>query len=163
MIGWIGLLCMPLFGKWGLALLFSSGLTCFIPVFKVLSMSMAICLPSFALSGGVHQGCPLSPILYVLVAEVLACNVRANPRIKGLCLPGSSDPLSPISQYADDTSLVVCSDEAIRACFEVYDLYERGSGSRLNLLSPRAFGLGLGPIVLIRRLLLSGLLLKLRC
>ena len=89
--------------------------------------------PFFSLSRGVRQGCPLSPLVYVLVAEVLACNIRANPRIKGLCLPGSSDPLSPIYQYADDTSLVVCTDEAIRACFAVYDTYERGSGSKLNL------------------------------
>ena len=48
---------------------------------------------------------------------------------------------SPISQYADDTSLVVCSDDAIRACFEVSDVYERGSGSKLNLSK----GLWLGP------------------
>ena len=97
----------------------------------------------FSLSRGVRQGCPLSPLLYVLVAEVLACSIRANPRIKGLCLPGSSDPLSPISQYADDTSLVVCSDDAIRACFEVYDVYERGSGSKLNMSKSK--GLWLGP------------------
>ena len=99
--------------------------------------------PFFSLSRGVCQGCPLSPLLYVLVAEVLACNIRANPRIKGLCLPGSSDPLPPISQYADDTSLVVCTDNAIRACFAVYDTYERGSGSRLNLSKSK--GLWLGP------------------
>ena len=80
-----------------------------------------------------------------MYAEVLACNIRANPRIKGLCLPGSSDPLSPISQYADDTSLVVCTDEAIRACFAVYDTYERGSGSKLNLSKSK--GLWLGPWV----------------
>ena len=42
--------------------------------------------PFFSLSRGVHQGCPLSPLLYVLLSEVLACNIRANPRIEGLCL-----------------------------------------------------------------------------
>ena len=99
--------------------------------------------PFFSLSRGVRQGCPLSPLLYVLVAEVLACNNRANPRIKGLCLTGQSDAISPISQYADDTPLVVCSDAAIRACFNVYDVYERGSGSRLNLSKSK--GLWLGP------------------
>ena len=97
----------------------------------------------FSLSRGILQGCPPSPLLYVLVAEVLACSIRANQRIKGLCFPGSSDPLSPISQYADDTSLVVCSDDAIRACFEVYDVYESGSGSKLNLSKSK--GLWLGP------------------
>ena len=82
----------------------------------------------FSLSRGVRQGCPLSPLLYVLVSEVLAVNIRANPRIEGLTLPGSSSPLSPISQYADDTSLVVVSDDSIRAIFEVYAVYEKGSG-----------------------------------
>ena len=65
---------------------------------------MVICRLFFSLSRGVRQGCPLSPLLYVLVAEVLAVNIRANPRIKGLTLPGRSQALSPISQYADDTS-----------------------------------------------------------
>ena len=65
----------------------------------------------FALSRGVHQGCPLSPLLYVLVSEILAVNIRANPRIIGLSLPDTSSPLSAISQYADDTSLIVCSDD----------------------------------------------------
>ena len=37
----------------------------------------------FKLSRGVRQGCPLSPLLYVLYAEVLACGFRANPRIRG--------------------------------------------------------------------------------
>ena len=78
--------------------------------------------PFFSLSRGVCQGCFLSPLL--LVSEVLACNISANPRIEGLCLPGSFDPQSPISQYADDTSLVVCFDDAIRASFEVYSVYE---------------------------------------
>ena len=97
----------------------------------------------FSLSRGVRQGCPLSPLLYVLVAEVLAVNIRSNPRIKGLSLPGHSRAVSPISQYADDTSLIVVTDDSIVACFETYDLYERGSGSKLNLSKSK--GLWLGP------------------
>ena len=50
--------------------------------------------------------------------------------------------LSPISQYADDTSLVVCSDDAIWASFEEYTIYERGSGSKLNM--SKSTGLWLG-------------------
>ena len=38
LIEWIGPLRMPLFGKWGLAILFLCGLTCFTLVFKVLLM-----------------------------------------------------------------------------------------------------------------------------
>ena len=65
--------------------------------------------PFSFLSLGVLQGCPLSPLLYVLVSGVLGVNIRANPRITGLSIPGSQAPLSPSSQYADDTSLIVNS------------------------------------------------------
>ena len=39
----------------------------------------------FKPSRGVRQGCPLSPLLYVLTVEVLAVNIQAHPAIKGLC------------------------------------------------------------------------------
>lgn len=87
--------------------------------------------PFFGLSRGVRQACPLSPSLYVLVSEVLAANIRCNHRISGLSLLGSS-PLSPISQYADDTLLILTSDDAIKASFETYSLFEKASGSKLN-------------------------------
>ena len=72
----------------------------------------------------------------------MAVNILYNPRIKGLSLPNVPCSLSPISQYADDTSLVVTSDYAIRACFEVYHLYERGSWSKLNRSKSRGLWLG---------------------
>ena len=97
--------------------------------------------PFFGLSRGVRQGCPLSPLLYVLVSEVLAVNIRCNPRISGLSLPGSP-PLSPISQYADDTSLILSSDDSIKAAFETYDLYEKASGSKLNRSKSKGLWLG---------------------
>ena len=87
----------------------------------------------FSLSAGVRQGCPLSLLLYVLVSEVLAVNIRANPAISGLSLPGVPAPLSPIMQYADDTSPIVGSDRSIQAVFDTYSLFEKGSGSKLNL------------------------------
>ena len=98
--------------------------------------------PYFSLSRGVHPGCPLSSLLYVMVAEVLARNIRSHSDISGLSLPGSVVPLPPLSQYADDASVVVMSDEAITATFEVYDLHERGSGAKLNLTKCKGLWLG---------------------
>lgn len=97
--------------------------------------------PFFGLSRGVRQGCPLSPLLYVLVSEVLACSIRSNPRIVGLSLPGCP-PLSPISQYADDTSLILTSDDGIKAALEVYHQYERASGSKINFGKSKGLWLG---------------------
>ena len=45
---------------------------------------------AFPVSRGVRQGCPLSPLLYVLVTETMACRVRADNHIDGFPLPCSS-------------------------------------------------------------------------
>lgn len=52
-------------------------------------------------------------------------------------------PLPVISQYADDTSLVVTSDSSIEAVFESYSLFEKGSGSKLNLSKSKGLWLGM--------------------
>jgi len=72
----------------------------------------------------------------------LAVNIRANPRICGLTFPGLQDPFPPVSQYADDTSIIVTSDNAIKATFETYSTYDKGSGSKLNLSKFKGLWLG---------------------
>ena len=98
--------------------------------------------PFFSLSRGVRQGCPLSPLLYVLVAETLAVNIRCNPRIPGLCLPGVPLVVSPVHQYADDTTLILSTDDSIKAVFDIYSLFEKASGSRLNQSKSKGLWLG---------------------
>ena len=97
---------------------------------------------AFPVSRGVRQGCPLSPLLYVLVAETMACRVRADNHIDGFPLPCSSKHVK-ISQYADDTTILVRSDFSIKALFELFEGYERASGARLNM--QKCWGLLLGP------------------
>lgn len=87
----------------------------------------------FSLSRGVRQGCPLSAALYVLVAESLACRIRASLSLSGLSLPLPSSESILISQYADDTSLFCTSDDEILAVFDIYRDYESASGAKLNL------------------------------
>ena len=56
---------------------------------------------AFKVTRGVRQGCPLSPLLYVIIAETVACAIRANPLIGGYLLPNGQQ--AKICQYADDT------------------------------------------------------------
>ena len=56
--------------------------------------------------------------------EVLAANVRANPVIEGIRLPGLSYLLPVLSLYADNTSAVVSSDPAIIAVVETHASFE---------------------------------------
>lgn len=62
----------------------------------------------FDITRGTRQGCPLSPILYALVAEPLACALREYHSHKGIRLPKHN---LIVSTYADDTLIYVRDPE----------------------------------------------------
>ena len=61
------------------------------------------------LSRGVRQGNSLSPLLYILSVETLACKIRNNPNIEGFLLPGARGLCYKVGVYADDTTCIVKS------------------------------------------------------
>lgn len=83
------------------------------------------------LERGLRQGCPLSMPLYVLTAETMAINIRNNPNIHGIRSP-QSDKEVKISQFADDTTLLLTDESSITETFKVFDRYERASGAKIN-------------------------------
>ena len=97
---------------------------------------------SFNLERGVRQGCPLSPLLYCLVAECLGQAIRRDPTIEGILIPGQGSKQSKVSQYADDATLILANDYSVVKCFQLISIFEQGSGSRLN--SQKTEGLWIG-------------------
>ena len=87
------------------------------------------------------KGCPLPPLLYILVAETLANLIHKNPGIDGLFLPGSNDQ-AKISQYADDATLLLGGEYSVCKAFEMVEIYAKGSGSKLNMSKTRSMWIG---------------------
>ena len=83
------------------------------------------------LERGLRQGCPLSMPLYVLTAETMAINIRSNPLIHGVKPPKSQNEVK-LSQFADDTTLLLTDEQSIIETFRVFDQYELASGAKIN-------------------------------
>ena len=85
----------------------------------------------FSTSRGLRQGCPLSAILYVLLAEVLGQVIRKNPKIRGFALPGTNEEVK-ITQYADDTTFFVGNKTNIDNIFATLTHFETHTGTRIK-------------------------------
>ena len=94
------------------------------------------------LERGVRQGDALSPMLYILCVEVLACKIRASPDVKGFLLPGAGGLEFRVCQYADDTTAFVKDERSLHALFNIIGDFERGSGAKLNKTKTEALWLG---------------------
>lgn len=95
-----------------------------------------------SLHRGVRQGDSLSPLLYVLCVEMLACKIRNCDRIRGFLLPGASGRQFKVRQYADDTTAFLKDYSSLVCLFSLIALYEKGSGAKLNRSKTEAMWLG---------------------
>ena len=110
-------------------------------VFSRIICNGSLSAPVF-LGRGVRQGCPLSPLLYVLVSEVLSNQIRKCRDIEGFRLPGAGGLQFKVSQYADDATLFVKTERSLCRLLQIVELYERGSGAKLNTSKSEAMWLG---------------------
>jgi hypothetical protein len=81
-----------------------------------------------AYSAGVRQGCPLSPQLYLMVAQALLSFLKA----KGLGIPVMGRTVTAC-QYADDAQVYLPSLHSIRRFLDAMAVFKQASGQGLNL------------------------------
>ena len=78
---------------------------------------------------GVRQGCPLSALLYVLVIEVLALQLRLNPNIVGFKIGGEK---IVSSHYMDDATIIIKQNRCFKEVIKELREYEDASGAKVN-------------------------------
>ena len=78
------------------------------------------------LNRGVRQGCPLSSLLYVLVIEILALQLQANPNIVGFTVEGEKI----ISlHYSDDAIITIKENKCFKEVIKELNDYELANGA----------------------------------
>jgi len=89
---------------------------------------------------GLHQGSPLSPVLFLLVSQVLTNRLENNQDIKGLSISGV-DILS--SLFADDMDLFMeSSADSVNAVIQELVTFGRYSGCNPNINKTKCIPLG---------------------
>ncbi|CAN6236003.1 unnamed protein product [Urochloa humidicola] len=86
--------------------------------------------PWFACRRGLRQGDPISPYLFLLVADVLQTLIK---RERGIRHPLRDDAACPTLQYADDTLIVLRGAMVDVQCLKlVLDLFAEATGLHIN-------------------------------
>ena len=84
----------------------------------------------FKIERGCRQGDPISPYLFILLAEILACRIREDENIKAIKI---EDTEFKISQFADDTTFLLEGDrESLEQLFKHLEYFGEISGLKLN-------------------------------
>ena len=94
----------------------------------------------FKVSRGVRQGCPLSPILFILSAELLAQKIRQSSKSKGIKLPNNVEV--KLSQFADYTTLMCKDTESLKENITILNKFAEISGLKLNRKKTKAIWIG---------------------
>ena len=83
----------------------------------------------FKISRGIRQGCPLSALLFLLPAEVIAIVIRSLDSIKGICVNNTNIKLC---QLADDMTLFLSDNQSILKALQSFEEFYRYAGLKLN-------------------------------
>ena len=84
---------------------------------------------NFPLGQGIRQGCPLSALLFLLIAEKIANIVRANNNVNGFVF---DDEHIKLCQLADDMTLFLSDNDSLRHVLNDFEEFYRYAGLKLN-------------------------------
>ena len=94
-------------------------------------------MKAFPLKSGIRQGCPLSPLLFNIVLEVLATALREEKEIKGI--QTGKDEIK-LSLFADDMILYIENPKnTTRKLLELINKYSKVAGHKINTQKSLAF------------------------
>ena len=94
-------------------------------------------MKGFPLKSGTRQRCPLLPLLFNVVLEVLATAIRAEKEIKGIQIGKEEVKLS---LFADDMILYIENrKDATRKLLELINEYSKVAGYKINMQKSLAF------------------------
>uniref|UniRef100_A0A4X1ULJ6 RNA-directed DNA polymerase n=1 Tax=Sus scrofa TaxID=9823 RepID=A0A4X1ULJ6_PIG len=94
-------------------------------------------LKAFSLKSGIRQGCPLSPLLFNIVLEVLATAIRQTKEIKGIHIGREEITLS---LYADDMILYIENPkDSTQKLLELINKFSKVAGYKINIQKSVAF------------------------
>ena len=94
-------------------------------------------LKAFPLKSGTRQGCPLSPLLFNMVLEVLVTAIRAEKEIKGIQIGKEEIKLS---LFTDDMILYIENPkDSTRKLLQLINEYSYVTGYKINTQKSPAF------------------------
>ena len=100
----------------------------------------------FRISRSMRQGCPVSPLIYILQAEPLACSIRRNRDIIGFPLPNpdhSGETIDvKLSAYVDDSQFFNSTEDSIKESFKIFEKFEKASGAKIHKTKTTAIYIG---------------------
>ena len=83
----------------------------------------------FELFRGIRQGCPISALLFLIPAELIAIIIRNSSEVHGLTV---NEKCIKLCQLADNTTLFLTDMPSVRKSLQLFEEFYRYAGLKLN-------------------------------